>query len=194
MKEAIWRYLAIPNNINTSPVFDSISPITALEGEEVGFTVTATDFEADNIVLTAGNLPLGATFDQTTRSFSWVPDNNQSGNYPISIVATDDGTPSKSAEIVVDINIVDVPTAEELINKIIAELLVLDLPARDLNSYMANLKKVEKLINDGNYIVATNQLGAFVKKVEQDMSHNGTITGSYFINLANDLLGLIHDM
>lgn len=189
-------YLAKPVISNTPPVFDPISPQSALEGDQLEFTVAAIDGDADNIYLAAVDLPLGATFDQATGLFSWVPDNSQSGTYSISIIATDDGIPSMSSEIIVNINIIDVPTPEELINTTITELLVLDLPTQDFNSYMANLKKVEDLINEGNYIVAINQLNAFIKKVEQDMSHNGSITadGAYFIGLANNLLELIRNM
>ena len=45
-----------------------------------------------------------------------------------------------------------------------------NLPGSQQNSYLANLLKVPKFINDGKVTPAINQLNAFIQKVNQDFS------------------------
>src|SRR3989344_4707500 len=69
--------------VNNAPVFDAIGPFTVNETEMLSFAVTATDADNDTVTITAAGLPAGAVFDGT--SFTWTPDENQSGNYTVTL-------------------------------------------------------------------------------------------------------------
>ncbi len=100
-------------DINHPPEISAIQNQTVLEGEELSFYVTATDADADAIILIANNLPLGASFDavnedvlsgemptdSTQRAlFRWVPSYQQVGVYHVTFIATD----NKSSQMVLN--------------------------------------------------------------------------------------------
>jgi len=61
------------NNNNRPPVLDPIGNRTVNEGDMLAFTITATDPDGDTLTYSASNLPSGATFNTSTRIFSWTP-------------------------------------------------------------------------------------------------------------------------
>ncbi len=69
------------NPRNDAPVLASIGDKTVTEGETLVFTVSATDPDGDPMIYSAYNLPVGASFDSTTRVFSWIPDEDQIGTH-----------------------------------------------------------------------------------------------------------------
>jgi PKD repeat protein len=71
------------NEVNQPPVLNPIGPKTVSVGNLLQFTVTASDPDLPTQTLTssASNLPLGATFNHTTRVFSWTPTSGQAGVY-----------------------------------------------------------------------------------------------------------------
>ncbi|MHC1583786.1 MAG: putative Ig domain-containing protein [Methanosarcinales archaeon] len=69
-------------NINRPPVLDPIGDKTVDENSLLEFTITASDPDGDILTYAASNLPDGATFDSSTREFSWTPDFDQAGTYP----------------------------------------------------------------------------------------------------------------
>ena len=80
---------------NSAPVLASIGNKSVDEGQNLSFTLSATDPDSgDTLSYSASNLPAGATFDPTTRTFSWTPDYTQAGNYPnVEFTVTDNGSP-----------------------------------------------------------------------------------------------------
>ena len=66
---------------NRSPIFDPIGNKTVNEGEQLQFTVSATDPDGGGLTYAATSLPPGASFDSTSRTFTWTPDFNQAGTY-----------------------------------------------------------------------------------------------------------------
>lgn len=67
---------------NFPPVFtSSATSYSVLSGNELQFTVAATDAEGDFLTFTATDLPVGSHFDTTTRIFSWTPQINQVGTH-----------------------------------------------------------------------------------------------------------------
>jgi hypothetical protein len=50
-------------------------------GQLLQFDVSATDPNGDKLSYSASNLPSGATFDPSTRTFSWTPTSGQVGTY-----------------------------------------------------------------------------------------------------------------
>ncbi|MFN3386713.1 MAG: putative Ig domain-containing protein [Candidatus Thermochlorobacter sp.] len=96
---------------NRPPVVAAIPEKQVRENASLTFTVSASDPDKEDegkLTFSADSLPRGATFDPKTRTFSWKPDNTQSGTYRVIFRATDtgiDGTPLSAeavATIVVD--------------------------------------------------------------------------------------------
>jgi len=77
---------ALPNQAPQITLPDSFS---VNENELLSFTVNVSDAENDTISVSAQNLPGGALFNESTRIFSWTPDFDQAGVYPIIIQAQD---------------------------------------------------------------------------------------------------------
>jgi hypothetical protein len=72
----------IIQNSNQPPVLASIGNKAVNEGQTLQFTVSATDPEGDPLTYSASNLPVGASFDGTSRLFAWTPVSTQKGTYP----------------------------------------------------------------------------------------------------------------
>jgi len=91
---------------NRRPVLDPIGDRSVDEGDVLAFTVTASDPDSDNLMLSTGVLPSGASFDPDTGVFSWTPEAGQAGSYTVLFTVTDDGNPaqSDSEEITVTVN------------------------------------------------------------------------------------------
>lgn len=90
----------LPAAMNEPPVLDPIGNHSVNEGELLQFMVKSTDSNGDNLSLSVANLPTGASFTDHgdgTANFSWMPTYDQAGNYPVSFIVTDDGSPAASA-------------------------------------------------------------------------------------------------
>lgn len=130
-------------DVNRAPVFDMIGSFSIHENELLEFTVSASDPEGDDISYSVVlPFPDGASFNEATRTFSWVPTSNQAGNYIVTFEAADDGLPVEVGQLQVPVNVGDVPTPEELIDTLIGDIINLELDNNIENSYLANLKKV----------------------------------------------------
>ena len=181
-------------NINRSPVFSFIGSKETLEDELLEFNVNAVDPDSDNFLYSVSDLPSGAEFDDLTGAFSWQPNRMQEGVYLVTFFATDNGSPNLTGQAEVLITVGNVPTAEEISDEIVNDILVLELKNNVENSYLANLKKVKKFIQNGKLTPATNQLNAFIKKVDQDI-FQGLISsedGDALIVEASTLISLIY--
>ena len=64
-------------------------PVKLPEGKALTLYVTGTDPEAQPVTLSATSLPAGASFNPTSRKFTWTPSFSQAGAYTIAFVATD---------------------------------------------------------------------------------------------------------
>jgi hypothetical protein len=79
---------------NESPQIAPIQNQTVTEGNELTFTVTATDVDGDDVTFAlAEGAPTGAAIDADTGVFTWTPTEAQSGTHTLTVVATDNGTP-----------------------------------------------------------------------------------------------------
>lgn len=88
------------NEVNLAPVIDDISDITAPIGGYLSFDVTTNDTDTpDNLLsysLAAGS-PSGANIDPQTGEFTWNISPLQAiGEYEITVVVTDNGSPQRS--------------------------------------------------------------------------------------------------
>ncbi len=135
--------------VNVAPVVTSPGNQAINELATLAFTVTATDADlpANTIAwsLDAG-APAGATIGAGTGAFSWTPTEAQGpGSFPVTIRATDNGTPALSgtAAITITVNEVNVaPVVTSPGNRTVAELAALtftvtatdaDLPAQTIS-------------------------------------------------------------
>jgi hypothetical protein len=84
------------SNVNRSPVLSAVGAKSVDEGQELAFTITATDADNDSLAYTAGDVPTGAAFDEVSQTFTWTPDYGDAGNYAVTFTVTDDGSPMKS--------------------------------------------------------------------------------------------------
>ena len=73
---------ASDTHTNHAPVMSAIGGKSVVAGTTLSFTVSATDSDGDSLVFSASNLPSGAAFSASSRTFSWTPDSSQGGSYP----------------------------------------------------------------------------------------------------------------
>src|SRR5438093_2335709 len=105
------------NEVNSAPVVTNPGNRTTAELANLAFTVTATDSDvpANTITwsLTLGTpAATGATIASATGAFSWTPTEAQGpGTYPVTITATDNGSPVMSGTAAITISVTEVNSA-----------------------------------------------------------------------------------
>jgi putative Ig domain-containing protein len=78
---------------DASPVLAAIGDKIINQGAQLQFTISAADADpGDFLTYSALNLPTGATFDPSSRLFSWTPTAAQVGTYSGVRLQTSDGT------------------------------------------------------------------------------------------------------
>jgi len=68
--------------------------------------VTGSDPDGGTLTYSASGLPSGASFNASTRTFSWTPSSTQSGSYNVTFTVSD-GSLSASTTITITVNQVD---------------------------------------------------------------------------------------
>jgi hypothetical protein len=180
-------------HVNRAPVFAPVGTQQVVENQLLQFSVMATDYDGDAISYSTGPLPGGAFFDPASRLFSWRPDSSQAGIYTVAFYATDNGLSPAQGQLDVVINVGDVATPCQLADQIIQAVLSLNLRKSVEDSYMDNLKKVCKFVEDGKIFRAIIQLDAFIVKVVIDIVQHdiGEEDGKNLIKMAVDLIKLL---
>ena len=77
------------NPVNQPPILNPIGNKTVAEGNNLQFTVTATDLDGNTITLSATGVPSWASFNNATGLFSGTPGFTDSGNYSVKFTASD---------------------------------------------------------------------------------------------------------
>jgi PKD repeat protein len=90
---------------NHPPVLHPIYDKTINEGENLEFTLDASDLDDDEIYFFSSNLPPGATFNEKIGRFSWTPGYNQTGNYWTTFAVVDSGRPTLADEETIRITV-----------------------------------------------------------------------------------------
>lgn len=108
------------NETNRPPSINGVGAGSQIVDEETFLLLTITTSDPDTpenlVVLSASDLPAGATFDPLTHRFTWTPSEAQGpGTYTVIFTATDDGTPSLSTTKTVTIVVNEVNTAPRII-------------------------------------------------------------------------------
>ncbi len=93
---------------NSPPILSAIGNKSILESATLNFTVSATDADGETLTYSAGGLPTGASFNSSTRAFSWTPASNQSGSYSVTFTVND-GSASDAETINITVTNVNQP-------------------------------------------------------------------------------------
>ena len=111
----VYREISLP------PVFDAVDDQSVKEGEQLQFTVNATDPNGDTVTYTASGLPAGASFDPATKTFSWTPSVGQAGSYTVHFAASD-GQLSGSMDVTITVtNANTAPVFDSIADKSVNE-------------------------------------------------------------------------
>ncbi|MDT8419622.1 MAG: putative Ig domain-containing protein [Desulfuromonadales bacterium] len=106
---------------NQAPILAAIGSKTVVAGTRLGFSVSASDADGDNLIFTASNLPSGATFDSAAKTFNWIPESSQSGNYVVTFVVSD-GVLADSEKVAINVGVANqAPVLAALDNKTVVE-------------------------------------------------------------------------
>ena len=157
---------------NHRPVFTPGSELQAGdEGQNLTFTVAATDPDGDQLTYAASDLPAGATFDPATQQFSWTPGYTEAGVYTVTFTAND-GTQSHSltATQTVTITVREVTVAEQIagLKAAVGELAV---NGGVKNALTVKLDQAAKLLAKGNTADAVSLLSTdFIGQVNSLLS------------------------
>jgi uncharacterized repeat protein (TIGR02543 family) len=100
------------NNVNRAPVLDPIGNKSVDENELLTFNISATDPDSDPLTYSASGLPSGASFNDTTQTFSWTPGYDQAGNYTGVHFEVSDGSLMDSENITITVNNVEIPPVQ----------------------------------------------------------------------------------
>ncbi|WP_319506853.1 putative Ig domain-containing protein [uncultured Methanolobus sp.] len=77
-------------NVNSPPVFDSVSSKTIEINKNLQFSINATDTDDDSLEFSViGILPNGSEFNVSNLLFNWTPTSNQTGTYSVNFTVTD---------------------------------------------------------------------------------------------------------
>jgi thermitase len=107
---------------NRPPVLAPIGNKQVNEGVLLTFNISASDPDGDNLTYSASNLPQGATFNPTTKTFSWTPNYQQAGVYPNVHFEVTDGALSDSEDITITVNnVIGAPVLDPIGNKSVNE-------------------------------------------------------------------------
>lgn len=90
-------------NVNRAPTLDAIGAKSMAEAAALSFTISGSDPDNDSLSYSATNLPSGAAFNSSTRSFSWTPSLTQGGNYNVTFSVTD-GSASDSEVVAISVS------------------------------------------------------------------------------------------
>ena len=117
--------LVTVNHVNRPPVLEPITDQVIDENKNLTFKITGSDPDKEDAgkwTLAAAQLPEGATFDNTTATFSWTPTYEQSGVYTVNFTITDPQglTATQPAKITVN-HVNRSPVLEPLVNQTVDE-------------------------------------------------------------------------
>lgn len=93
-------------DVNRPPLLNPIGNRTVEEGTLLTFTANASDPDGGDLTYTADPIPWGATFDNRTGEFLWIPSYHQNGTYTMTFMVSDVGNLTDNETIT--LNVTDV--------------------------------------------------------------------------------------
>lgn len=99
--------IAMPSDgSNHAPVLTPVGHKTVAAGELLTLTLSAFDSDGDPLTYTATNVPAGASFSPTTRTFTWIPSVLDLGPHSVTFGVADNRVPPRSDSETVTITVV----------------------------------------------------------------------------------------
>ena len=90
-------------NVNHAPVLNPIGNKTVTAGNLLQFTISGSDPDGDTLTYSASNLPSGASFNASTKTFTWTPLESDTGVYPNCYFQVSDGSLTDSENITITV-------------------------------------------------------------------------------------------
>jgi len=112
------RYISPSNH---PPFLYFIGNKAIYETHQLEFTISATDPDGDDLTYFASNLPEGAEFDVSTKTFSWIPNYEQAGEYRVIFEVFDEELHDSETITITVNNVNRTPTLSSIGNKTIYE-------------------------------------------------------------------------
>lgn len=147
----------------SAPVLDPLTNVVSDADSLVAFTARAADADIGQSVFYAlgAGAPLGATMHPSSGVFNWTPSNSDEGEHLFSVIAYDNGVPSKSdAEVIsITVNKINHAPVITVSNQVVNEesLLQFTVGAIDIDLPAQNLTYIlESGVPTGATINATN--------------------------------------
>lgn len=104
------------------PVLTPIGAKTVAEGAELNFTIYAGDGTSSTLSFFASGLPIGASFNSTTRTFTWTPAYTQNGSYNVTFMAMNSWNLTAEETVIITVTDVNVtPVIAAMANKTASE-------------------------------------------------------------------------
>ena len=173
--------------VNAAPVLEAIGDQTVAEGQVVKVTARATDSDlpANSLIFSLGTgAPSGAAIDPSTGELTWTtPKNPTNATNVISVVVTDNGTPSLTAQqsfrvIVTAVN--DAPVIAAPATKQIDEDTALTLNDVSVTDPDAGVGQLRATVEAGQGTLSLNAPSGLVFNVAQNgtarLEFEGTLT------------------
>ncbi len=101
-------------NVNLAPVLAAIGNKSVAENAALSFTVSATDPDGNSLAYSASGLPSGASFNTSTRTFSWTPNASQAGSYTVNFSGTDGSLTDSEAVTITVANVNRAPVLNSI--------------------------------------------------------------------------------
>jgi len=102
-----WYGTTPPPTTNVAPVLNAIGNKSIKEGATLSFAISGSDANGDALAYSASNLPVGATFNSTNRTFSWTPGLGQAGVYAGVHFQVSDGQVTDYEDITITVTVID---------------------------------------------------------------------------------------
>jgi len=117
-KNEVWRVVVTPTDgqldgpsaeaevtiVNSDPILSPVGNKTVTVNSNCSFAVSGSDADQNDIlILSAANLPQGATFDASSGQFNWKPTSSQLGTYPGVHFEITDGEATDTEEITITV-------------------------------------------------------------------------------------------
>jgi len=101
-------------SVNHAPILSPINNKEIQENELLAFTISATDPDVNTLTYSASNLPPGANFNSTNRTFSWTPATGQAGTYSNVHFEVSDGSLADSEDVTITVIEKEIPPPPEV--------------------------------------------------------------------------------
>jgi len=142
--EVVYALRWIARFYNHAPILEQIGSKAVKENRLLSFQISGSDPDDDHLAYSASDLPPGATFDPTTKTFSWTPDHQQIGIYFITFIVADTSNAQDQERVQITVLANEPPELNPIGNRSVDENSTLDFtvtatdPEEDNLTYSAS--------------------------------------------------------